>query len=113
MEISRFLGRKDRQIKTRGYRVELDEVELVLASYDCVEEAAAFPVKDPSGDTHIRALVIPKNETPCDVNDLMRHARARLPRYAVPHSIATRDAFPRTTSGKIDRSTLQSLADES
>ena len=52
-----FLGRKDRQIKTRGYRVELDEVEAALASHPHTESAAVYPVPDEEGSQRIHAAV--------------------------------------------------------
>ena len=52
-----FHGRKDRQVKARGYRVELDEVEVALGSHDAVESAAAYGVPDEDGSLHIEATV--------------------------------------------------------
>ncbi len=106
----KFLGRKDRQIKTRGYRVELDEIEAVLLSHAKVEETAVFPVTDGEGSNRIEAAVILKREAVSTASDVERHVRARLPWYAVPGKIAIVDAFPRTSTGKIDRSTLQQQA---
>ena len=106
----KFLGRKDRQIKTRGYRVELDEIEAVLLSHAKVEETAVFPVTDGEGSNRIEAAVILKREAVSTAADVECHVRARLPWYAVPGKIAIVDAFPRTSTGKIDRSTLQQQA---
>ena len=50
-----YLGRKDRQIKTRGYRVELDEIEVALLSHQNVEEAAVYPIPDGQGSNLIEA----------------------------------------------------------
>lgn len=102
----RFLGRKDRMIKTRGHRVELDEVEAALTSHAAVSEAAAFAVSDGSGSKEIRAAVTLSSGQGIDATDIIKHARNKLPRYAVPRAVAIVSDFPRTTSGKIDRRQL-------
>ncbi|MEO0491367.1 MAG: AMP-binding protein, partial [Cyanobacteria bacterium J06659_2] len=109
-----FIGRKDRQIKTRGYRVELDEVEATLVDHPLVEEAAVYAVPYEAGSHQIEAAVILKPDVAPDVvldeADLKRQVGDRLPAYAVPQKIAIAETFPRTTSGKIDRRTLQNQA---
>ncbi len=106
----RFLGRKDRQIKTRGYRVELDEIETALVSHPLVEEAGVFGVQDSEGSQHIEAVVTLKEQTKVTPTELIRYGATVLPRYAVPVKIAIREELPRTTSGKIDRRILQQEA---
>ncbi|MEM9265473.1 MAG: amino acid adenylation domain-containing protein [Cyanobacteria bacterium P01_F01_bin.13] len=105
-----FVGRKDRQIKTRGYRVELDEVEAALVGHPQVEEAAAYGVPLEGGSHQIEAAVILKSDTTMDEAELKRQVAERLPGYAVPETVAIATTFPRTTSGKIDRRTLQTQA---
>ena len=102
----RFIGRKDRQIKTRGYRVELDEVEAGLLAHGKIAEAAAFPVADDEAGNLIEAAVILREDAVATSLDLRAHLKARLPWYAVPRSIEVVDAFPRTPTGKIDRPRL-------
>ncbi len=102
----RFLGRRDRMVKTRGHRVELDEVEAALASYDAVAEAAAYAVPDDQGSKMILAAVTLRAGATAEVSDLLRHARAKLPVYALPREIEIVDEFPRTSGGKIDRRRL-------
>ncbi|MEM1168639.1 MAG: amino acid adenylation domain-containing protein [Cyanobacteria bacterium P01_H01_bin.35] len=104
-----FLGRKDRQIKTRGYRVELDEIEAVLVSHPQVEEAGAFSVPDNEGN-HIEAAVTLKEEKEVSADELIRYAAKYLPKYGVPLKISIREQLPRTTTGKIDRRALQKEA---
>jgi len=103
-----FLGRKDRQIKLRGYRIELDEIEAVLADHPEVEEAGSFTVRDRS---EIRAAVTLRPGATVDIETLLRRCRDRLPPYAVPAALHLIDAFPRTTSQKIDRRALAALYD--
>lgn len=99
----RFLGRKDRQIKARGYRVELDEVESVLLTHAAVHEAAVYAVADADGVREIHAEAILESGAQATAADLSRHLRASLPPYAVPREVRIRAEFPRTSSGKIDR----------
>jgi len=101
-----FLGRKDRQIKVRGYRVELDEIENVLGGLEEVAEAAAVAVLTGEGETTILAAVSPISSSGCDPNEVRRRSAERLPPYAVPQKIEVIDRFPRTGSGKIDRPAL-------
>ncbi|MEM9566055.1 MAG: amino acid adenylation domain-containing protein [Actinomycetota bacterium] len=111
-----FVGRADRQVKRRGVRVELDEVEAVLGDHEAVEEVAVAAVpgvvdgpsdtNGPDGTAHeelsIVAWVSTRPEASVDAAGLRRHAATRLTRPAIPASISFVDAFPRTTSGKID-----------
>ena len=105
-----YLGRKDRQIKTRGYRVELDEVEVALLAHGQVEEAAVFPVPDGDGSNLIVAAVIAKAGCQLSSDLLVGHLSSRLPWYAVPATIDLTDDFPRTSTGKIDRRALRERA---
>jgi amino acid adenylation domain-containing protein len=109
----KYLGRKDRQIKTRGYRVELDEIEVALLSYELVEEAAVYPVPDGDGSNLIEAAVTAKPGMTLTTDELTNHIAARLPVYAVPVKIHLLTEFPRTSTGKIDRRTLQEQAQTS
>ena len=101
-----FLGRKDRQIKVRGYRVELDEIENVIGAFADVVEAAVIAVRQDDERLEVVAAVRPRGGIAIDPEELRRRASARLPPYAVPSRIDVRDDFPRTGSGKIDRRAL-------
>jgi amino acid adenylation domain-containing protein len=106
----RYLGRKDRQIKTRGYRVELDDVEVALLSHPVVEEAAVYPVPDNQGSNLIEAAVTTKNGGELTQSELIDHIALRLPSYAIPVNIEIKADFPRTSTGKINRRELQAQA---
>jgi len=98
-----FHGRKDRQIKVRGYRVELDEIEAILAEHDHVLECAA--IKSSDGKS-IVAFASSSQDKPELKEILLQHCRERLPAYAVPEQLEIVGDFPRTSSKKIDRSKL-------
>lgn len=102
-----FLGRKDRQIKVRGYRIELDEIEAALSVSFGVDEAAAFAVPHIEGSQEVRAAVTFKPGYSVTEQTLMADLKTRLPWYAVPSGIAVREQFPRTSTGKISRRELR------
>lgn len=105
-----FLGRKDRQIKTRGFRVELDDVESALLSHEAVEEAAVYPVPDEEGTQFIEAGVTLNTGQDANIQELIIYLKSKLPHYAIPRKLQIMEAFPRTGTGKIDRRTLQENA---
>lgn len=102
-----FLGRRDRMIKSRGQRIELDDVEQTLNALPDVEEAAVFTSTDADGGTVIYAAVVPK-VAQLREKDVVAALTTRLPAAAIPTTIHLLPAFPRTTSGKIDRGELAS-----
>ncbi|MFT5193865.1 MAG: amino acid adenylation domain-containing protein [Cellvibrionaceae bacterium] len=105
-----FLGRKDRQVKVRGFRVELDEVEAALTEDLAVAEAAVYLLKSEDGAAHIEAAVLLTGQNVIDESTLLKNIGLRVPIYAVPTTLHIRESFPRTGSGKIDRRALATLA---
>ena len=106
----RFQGRIDRMVKTRGHRVELDEVEAAIATHSSISEVAAFTVPDNFGSKSIIAAVTldqTKNSNiPITKADLITVAKSQLPPYAVPTDIAIMEELPHTSSGKINHRQL-------
>lgn len=102
-----YMGRRDRQIKARGNRVELDEVEAVLLDHPSVYEAAVYALADAEGSFQPHAEVILTPGSSSTATELRAHASGALPSYAVPASISVREGFPRTSTGKIDRRRMQ------
>jgi len=98
-----FHGRKDRQVKSRGYRVELDEVEAVLVTHIDVVEAAAYGVPTQDGTTEIHAAVTLTRASASTPSTLRTYLAETLPAYAVPTTLTVLEDFPRTATGKIDR----------
>lgn len=97
-----FLGRKDRQVKTRGFRVELDEISTFLLQHEAVEEAAVYTVTNEAQEVLIEAAVILKKETTHAEKELLLHLKKCLPPYALPHQIHLVKELPRTATGKIN-----------
>jgi amino acid adenylation domain-containing protein len=104
-----IVGRVDRQIKTRGYRVELDEVEHVLLAHDDVVTGAVVPVEDEAG-TFIEAAYVAREGSDLTERDLARHCAQTLSSYAVPRRFVPLAELPVTRTGKIDRRAISDLA---
>jgi len=101
-----FLGRRDHQVKTRGYRVELGEIETVLHRHPAVDEAVVLAIPDEEVTHRLRAVVVTKSGSALDEAALRQHCAESLPRYMVPEAIEFRRELPRTSSGKVDRRAL-------
>lgn len=107
-----FLGRKDQQIKTRGYRVELEAVEHQLGTLDAVREAAIFPYRNAAAEVVIIGAVILQDGQSSGEKELLTALKEQLPWYALPQSIFILEDFPRTGTEKIDRPGLHQLLSE-
>jgi len=101
-----FVGRKDHMIKTRGYRVELGEIEAVMVAHPAVDEAVALAIPDEAIGNTIRAIVTLRNSSALTSTELKRHCAEKLPPYMVPEQVEFRDTLPRTGNGKVDRQRL-------
>jgi amino acid adenylation domain-containing protein len=101
-----YLGRADAQVKVRGYRIELEEVEQALAAHPAVAEAGVAARGEVGAERHLSAFVVARGVERPAAPELRAFLRERLPEYMVPGSFAWVDALPRTTSGKLDRRAL-------
>jgi amino acid adenylation domain-containing protein len=101
-----FLGRRDHQVKTRGYRVELGEIETRLATHPAVDEAVVIAVPDDEVTNRLKAVVVRKAGAEASADELKQHCALTLPRYMVPEAVEFRQELPRTSSGKVDRRAL-------
>ena len=108
-----FLGRTDDQVKVRGYRVELGEIEHLLRTIPGVEHAVTVVHQDERGDNQVVAYVVSRHDgyavshsdrpTPERITEW---AAARLPSHMVPSSVVLLDALPLTANGKVDKARL-------
>lgn len=97
-----FSGRDDRQVKLRGYRIELDEIESIFINHPDVNEAAVI-INDVNGERGIYAAIMLLPNTNTTIKELKLHAKTHLPAYAIPDIIKIFEDLPKTSSGKIDR----------
>ncbi|HTJ69425.1 MAG TPA: amino acid adenylation domain-containing protein [Actinospica sp.] len=105
-----YLGRVDRQVKLRGFRVELGEVEAVLRGLDGVADAAVTVVTTGAGAQILAAALVPANPAqPPEARELRAGTAAVLPAHMVPSRYAFAAELPLTSSGKLDRAALPTV----
>jgi amino acid adenylation domain-containing protein/non-ribosomal peptide synthase protein (TIGR01720 family) len=112
-----FLGRGDHQVKVRGFRVELTEVEAALDAHPAVSRSAVVAVDDPHGhkrlvayvspdDSHVAGSLSANVEVRAFRRDLRGFLQAKLPDYAIPAAFVVLDRLPEAAGGKLDRTAL-------
>jgi acyl carrier protein len=102
-----FLGRVDNQIKIRGFRVEIGEIETALISHPSVREAAVIAIEDAPGEKRLIAYVVGARRQLSIVSDELRaYLKERLPEYMLPLAFIQMDALPLSPNGKVDRRAL-------
>ncbi|MDU1660453.1 MAG: alpha/beta fold hydrolase, partial [Stenotrophomonas maltophilia] len=99
-------GRVDQQVKVRGCRVELEEIEHALAQHPAVRAAAILARDTRYGDTQLTAYIVAADGQPPAVDDLNGFARSRLPAHMIPAGYVMLDQLPVTAHGKLDRNAL-------
>ena len=103
-----YLGRRDRQVKVRGFRIELDEVDSTLAEHAAVRSAVTIVAGTGEGARLVSYVVAQAGRRwePELERELIAHVRDRLPRQSVPSAIVAIDAIPLTVNGKVDQAAL-------
>ncbi len=99
-----FTGRRDDQIKHKGYRIEPGEIETVLEQNPHVRQAVVVALSDLHGRSRLVAYVVTTEVM--DLNSLLDHAREHLPEYMVPAQVIYLEHMPLSANGKIDRDGL-------
>ncbi|HLF04001.1 MAG TPA: amino acid adenylation domain-containing protein [Dehalococcoidia bacterium] len=101
-----FMGREDFQVKIRGMRIELGEVEAALVQHPEVKQAVARVLDRGAGDRVLVAYVVASRPPPPAAGDLRGFVKTKLPDYMVPSSFIFLDAMPLNPNGKVDRKAL-------
>lgn len=102
-----YLGREDGMIKTRGYRVELGEIESVLYGHPSISEVAVMAVPDELLGHRLCAAVKLHENATLTREDVLAFCAQRLPRYMLPDVVQFRETIPKTSTGKTDRVSLK------
>jgi amino acid adenylation domain-containing protein len=101
-----YLERLDHQVKLRGYRIELGEIEKVLGQYPEVQNVVVLCREDSPGEKQLVAYVVAASEIPLDPVTLRTYLKTQIPDYMLPAAFVVLEAFPLTSSGKINRRAL-------
>ena len=101
-----FLGRRDQQVKLRGHRIELGEIQAALTDHPDVRDAIVTTFEGSAGDTRLAAYVVPQGDTEPPLEELRAHLEGRLPAFMVPSALMWLSELPLTPNGKLDRAAL-------
>lgn len=98
-----YIGRRDHLIKSRGYRIELEEIEKVIQKHPDVEEVAVIAIPDEEIGNRLKAVAVLKPGSELQQTALQSFCAQTVPNYMVPESVEFRSQLPKTSTGKIDR----------
>jgi len=101
-----FLGRIDHQIKVRGFRIEVGEVEAVLRQHPAVQETVVVAREDIPSEKRLVAYIVAYQEPPPTISDLHSFLKEHLPEHMLPEAFVLLDALPVMSNGKVDRQAL-------
>jgi amino acid adenylation domain-containing protein len=106
-----FIGRRDRTVKSRGYRIDLGAIEAILYRHPQVKEVAVIAIPNEEIGNQILAIVVPlaKDDHLLTATQLKSFAAKYLPKHTIPHQIDFCELIPKTSTGKIDRNQLVNL----
>ena len=100
------IGRKDFFVKIRGYRVEIEEIEMALMEFPGIREAVVIALDNNSGNERLVAYVVPKTDSAINVSAVRGFLKNKLPDYMIPSSLMSLNALPLTDTLKVDRKAL-------
>src|SRR5262249_6472842 len=101
-----FVGRRDGQVKIRGVRIELAEIEAALAAHPAIRQCVVDRRVDAAGEARLVAWHAGREGIEATAAELREFLRASLPGYMVPQQFVPVTELPRTVSGKVDRKRL-------
>lgn len=103
------IGRIDQQVKLRGHRIELGEVEAALSQHESVSESVVAVRESAPGEKSLVAYVVGRPGATISIDLLRSHLKEKLPDYMIPSAFAALDELPLTVNGKVDRRALSEL----
>lgn len=108
-----YIGRKDQMIKSRGYRIEIGDIETAIYSHPAVQESAVVAIPDDLLGNRLKVFVVLKeNVTPLNAAALRMHCAERLPKYMIPETVEFLPSLPKTSTGKTDKPALLKMSGE-
>jgi amino acid adenylation domain-containing protein len=107
-----YVGRRDRMVKRRGYRIELDDIECALYLHERVREAATVAAVTGGGDVKIVACLVSGSEPGPDIVQMKMFCASKLPTYMTPDAFIHLDRLPRTSTNKVDYQSLRRHVDQ-
>lgn len=107
-----FLGRIDHQVKMRGFRIELQDIEASLTQHPFIKEALVLLHNQSVADSHLVAFIIGQVKSQIDYSEVKTFLKSKLPDYMIPTYFIPCPSFPLNSNGKIDRNALKTLAQQ-
>ena len=101
-----YLGRIDNQVKVRGFRIELSEIDAALTRCDAVRQSVTVVREDQPGQKILVAYIVPTSHPAPSSEELRNTLKASLPDFMIPAAFVTLEALPLTPNGKVDRKAL-------
>lgn len=105
----KYVGRRDRMVKKRGYRVELGEIEAALYKHPNVREAAVISIHDEVDGVKVKAHLSTRDEKKISIIELKKFCGENLPMYMIPDAFAFHPSLPKTSTDKTDYQKLKSI----
>ncbi|MDZ8184105.1 MAG: amino acid adenylation domain-containing protein [Nostoc sp. ChiSLP02] len=104
-----YIGRIDNQVKVRGFRIELQEIEALLNQHSGVQQAVVIVRKDAVDSQRIVAYLVAENEQKLIISQVRSFLESKLPSYMMPTNFVILETLPLTPNGKVDRKALPAL----
>jgi acyl-CoA synthetase (AMP-forming)/AMP-acid ligase II len=101
-----YIGRRDRLIKSRGYRIELEEIEKAIQQHPEIEDVAVIAIPDEEIGNRLKAVAVLMSGSGLDQSVFQSFCAQTIPKYMIPESIEFRSQLPKTPTGKVDRVAL-------
>ena len=101
-----YIGRRDNQVKVRGHRIEMGEIESEMRGHESVEESVVVAREGEGGEVRLEGYVVKKRGKEVSGRELRKYLKERMPEQMVPGVIVVMEEMPRTASGKVDRRRL-------
>ena len=104
-----YKGRRDHMIKSRGYRIEIGEIETALYSNPDIKEVAVIAIPDELIGHRIKAFIVCKDSKKINASDIRILCGKKLPKYMIPEEIEFHEYLPKTSTGKINKPALRGV----